>query len=219
MDNLGLSSKTRVQKMEENDHKIEAESLVEAELDLEIRGLLAGDERRGSIASQSNGRCVAPVFLHSFLTSGTDMARQQLAFLQNEFGKTYGMQHQPAPVDPVHVTKKRRWEMTEETKMRRSTGNQLVVNMDRLFQGAAMVFGWFCFWMLPCPQGITLVKAMETSSIHLEKEMEVEADRSARRKIEMKAEMRKKDPLRTLEGNSQGVDPSASSLGNHCGRK
>ena len=46
MDNLGLSSKTRVQKMEENGHKIEMESLVEAELDLEIRGLLAGDERR-----------------------------------------------------------------------------------------------------------------------------------------------------------------------------
>ena len=46
MDNLGLSSKTRVQKMEENGHKIDTESLVEAELDLEIRGLLAGDERR-----------------------------------------------------------------------------------------------------------------------------------------------------------------------------
>ena len=66
MDNLGLSSKPRVQKMEENGRKIDAVSLVEAELDLEIRGLLAGDERRGSIASQSNGRCVAPVFLHRF---------------------------------------------------------------------------------------------------------------------------------------------------------
>ena len=60
---------------------------------------------------------------------------------------------------------------------------------------------------------------METSSIRLEKEMEVEADRSARRKIETIAEKRKKDPLRTLEGNSHGVDPSASSLWNHCGRK
>ena len=92
--------------MEENGHKIDTESLVEVELDLEIRGLLAGDERRGSSASQSNGRCVAPTLLHDFLTSGTDMARQKLAFLQNEVGKTCGMQHQPAPVNPVHVSKK-----------------------------------------------------------------------------------------------------------------
>ena len=40
---------------------------------------------------------------------------------------------------------------------------------------------------------------METSSIRLEKEMEVEADRSARRKIETKGEMRKKDPVQLEE--------------------
>ena len=30
------------------------------------------------------------------------MARQQPVLLQNEFGETYGTQHQPAPVTPVH---------------------------------------------------------------------------------------------------------------------
>ena len=63
MDNLGLSSKTRTQKMEDHGDKIQAESLVEAELDLEFRGLQAGDERRGSSASQSNGCCMDPAFL------------------------------------------------------------------------------------------------------------------------------------------------------------
>ena len=64
------------------------------------------------------------------------------------------------------------------------------------------------FSMFPCLQGIiTQVKEMETSSIRLEKDMEVEADRSARRKIETKAEMRKKDPLRTLEGKQPWNGP------------
>ena len=106
MDNLGLSSKTRTRKMEDHGNNIQAESLVEAEVDLELRGLQAGDERRGSSASQSNGCCMDPAFLHSFLTSGAEMDRQQLALLLNEFGKTCGMQNQPAPVNPVHVSKK-----------------------------------------------------------------------------------------------------------------
>ena len=33
------------------------------------------------------------------------MARQQLATLHNELGKTYGLQHQLAPVTPVRVPK------------------------------------------------------------------------------------------------------------------
>ena len=89
--------------------------------------------------------------------------------------------------------------MTGRDENERCTGIQLVVNVDRLFQEAARVFGWFCFWMLPCPRGITLVKAMETSSIHQEKEMEVEGDRSARRKIEMKAEVHRGDPVHLEE--------------------
>ena len=44
-------------KMEVNGQKIQSESFAEAELDLEIRGLQAGDDRQGSSASQSNGCC------------------------------------------------------------------------------------------------------------------------------------------------------------------
>ena len=46
MDNLGPSSKTHTQKMKDHGNKIQAESWVEAELDLEFRGLQAWDERR-----------------------------------------------------------------------------------------------------------------------------------------------------------------------------
>ena len=59
--------------MEDIGQTISAESLVEAQLDMEIRSLQAGDERAGSDASQSNERCMDPAFLHSFLTSGADV--------------------------------------------------------------------------------------------------------------------------------------------------
>ena len=77
------------------------ESLVEAELDLGIRGLQA--RRRSSSASQSNGCCMDRAFLQNFVTSGADLARQQHVFLRSEFGKMHGMQHHRAPVTPVHV--------------------------------------------------------------------------------------------------------------------
>ena len=85
--------------MEEHRQQVQKESVAEAELDEEIRGLQAGEERRDSSASQLSGCCMDPTF---FLTSGADLARQQIMFLQNEFEKTYGAQHRPAPVTPVH---------------------------------------------------------------------------------------------------------------------
>ena len=85
------------------------ESMAEAELDEEIRGLQAGDGRRGSNASQSNGCGMDPTFLHSFFTSGADLARQQLMFPKSECGKTHGAQHQQA-MSPQEK---------EEKKMRR----------------------------------------------------------------------------------------------------
>ena len=48
------------------------------------------------------------------------MVRQQLAILQNEFEKRQGMQHQPAPVTPVHVSKEKKQKNREETNIRRS---------------------------------------------------------------------------------------------------
>ena len=64
--------------MEDIGHIIQRDSVVEAELDEEIRGLQGGGEMRGSSASQSSGCCMDPAFLHSFLTSGAALARQQL---------------------------------------------------------------------------------------------------------------------------------------------
>ena len=56
-------------KMEENGQQIHAESSVEAELDMDIRGLQAGDERRGTSASQSRAQ---PSF-SSFFFDGNSM--------------------------------------------------------------------------------------------------------------------------------------------------
>ena len=82
--------------------QIQKESVAEAELDEEFKGLQAADERGGSSASKSTGCCMGPTFLRSFLTPGADLAWQQLVLLQSEVGKTHGAQHQPAPVTPVH---------------------------------------------------------------------------------------------------------------------
>ena len=70
------------------------------------------------------------------------MGRQQLAFLQNEFGKTCGMQNQPAPVNPVHVPKKK-----AEDEGRDETEEEHRKSACRAWdcQGTVMFFGWFCF--------------------------------------------------------------------------
>ena len=54
------------------------------------------------------------------------------------------------------------------------------------------------FLILPYIQGVQ-VQAMETSSIHPEKEVEVDADRSARKKMEVKAEVHKEDTVHVKE--------------------
>ena len=61
-------------KMEDNGHKIQVESLVEAERDLEITGLQAGDGRRGCIASQSNGCCLDASIFQQFVAMGAEQA-------------------------------------------------------------------------------------------------------------------------------------------------
>ena len=66
------------EQMEDVGQKTQKESVAEAEQDEEIRALQAGDESRGSSASQSNECCMDPTFLHSFLTTGADLARQQI---------------------------------------------------------------------------------------------------------------------------------------------
>ena len=61
-------------KMDDNGHKIQAESLVEAERDLEITGLQAGDGRRGCIASQSIGCCLDASIFQQFVAMGAEQA-------------------------------------------------------------------------------------------------------------------------------------------------
>ena len=75
-----------------------------ADLDEEIRILQAGEERRGSCASQSNGCCFDPAVVEHFITMGAAQAWQQLAFIEGEVSRVYGGQHQPAPATAVHVS-------------------------------------------------------------------------------------------------------------------
>ena len=65
--------------MEDNGQKVQAESLAEAELDLEIRKLQSGEVKQGQQCNTEQ----CPAFLHNFFTPGADLARQKLVLLQN----------------------------------------------------------------------------------------------------------------------------------------
>ena len=83
----------------------------------------------------------------------------------------------------------------EEIKMGKSGEEQRVVKMVRQRQGAAMKgFQLVLSLILLSFQGIQ-VKATETSSIHLVKEMEKEADRFARKEVWIKAKISREDPV------------------------
>ena len=69
---------------------IQKASLVKAELDEEIRNLQAGEERRGSCASQFDRCCFDPTVVEQPITMGATLAWQQLAFIQGEISSVYG---------------------------------------------------------------------------------------------------------------------------------
>ena len=73
--------------MEDNGQGFWAETWVEAELDLEITGLQAGEGRRGSNASQSNGCCFDATILQQYVAMGAEQAMQQTSATQGEFSK------------------------------------------------------------------------------------------------------------------------------------
>ena len=81
--------------------QIQAESLSEAEVDLQIRALQAGEGRRGSNVFQSNGSCFDAVIV----AMGSEKAWQQLSLIQGELSKRFEVRHRLAPVTPVHVPK------------------------------------------------------------------------------------------------------------------
>ena len=68
-------------------------------LEEEIQALQAGEERRGSCASQSNGCCFCPAIVEQFFTMGAGQAVQQLAFIHGEIRENVG-QFQPEPTAP-----------------------------------------------------------------------------------------------------------------------
>ena len=107
-------------KMEKHGQSILKDSVAEAELDEEIRGLQAGDERRGSSASQAHGCCLDAGLLQQFVTMGAEQAMLQLSVLHGELRKIFEVQRQPAPVTPRCMSLKERWKKREEKNMRRS---------------------------------------------------------------------------------------------------
>ena len=124
---------------------------------------------RGSSASQSNGS--------DFL--GQFSSRQDQA------------QHQLAPVTPVHVLE--RGEENEEEQRQKASIRESGTPVP---MGAMKGFRLVLFLILLCLQE-TQVKARETSLVHLE-EMEVEADRSRRRRMGTNAEISREDPFLPL---------------------
>ena len=64
-------------------------------LEEEIQTFQAGEQRRGSCASRSNGCCFNTAVVEQFLAMGAVQAMQLLAFIQEEICRVYGGQYQP----------------------------------------------------------------------------------------------------------------------------
>ena len=97
--------------------KKQKESMGEVELDEETRGLQAGDERRGSSASQSHGCCSDTAIFQQLFALGTKQALQQTSTFQRV--PTQNLRRSISQRQPLGA--RPRWKK-EETKMRRSRG-------------------------------------------------------------------------------------------------
>ena len=116
----------RLAQIDECDQTIEKTSGAEAELYEEIRILQAGDEKRNSCASQSNGGCFDPAVVQQFITMGATQAWQQLTCIQGELSRVHAVQHQPAPATPVHVLEGGEGgDENEEEQRRRAASRQM----------------------------------------------------------------------------------------------
>ena len=156
-----MRSKKGMQRRKSLVNENQKEPMAETELDEELRDLQAGDERRCSNASQSNGCCMDPAFLQNFVATGADLVGQTAAFasLKRVWKSVWN-------AASANATSWRREK--EEKKTRRSSKEERRVapgNNQR--QGTAMKgFQVVLFLILLCLQGLQ-VNAMETSSFHL----------------------------------------------------
>ena len=86
---------------------------METELEEEIRIFQAGDGRRNSYASQSNGRCFDPAVVERLFTLGAPQAWQQIQALQEEFNRRFVGLY-PVPATPVQTSGRGEEEHREE---------------------------------------------------------------------------------------------------------
>ena len=110
----------------------------------------------------SNRECMDP-FLQHFFTSRADQAKQQLALLHCEINRMYGMQHQAAPVTPVHVPKEQAQE--GETVGDRDESSTWAPHGVAI-KGSRLAL----FLILLCCERMVQVMAAEMSSIRREEE-------------------------------------------------
>ena len=68
-------------------------------------GLRAGEEWRGSNASQSHGCCFDAAILQQFVALGAEQTMQEFSAIQGELSNRFEVPSQPAPVIRVHAPK------------------------------------------------------------------------------------------------------------------
>ena len=175
-----------------------------AEVEPDGGGLHVGDEMRGSSASQSNGCCFDTTVFQQLFAMATEHALQQIAAVKKEPTQILETQHQPAPATQVHVPEGRGGDEKEEEQREKSAESPNGVNQRQ--EAAMKGFRLVLFLILPRLQGMKM-KATETSSTHLEREKEKEADMFAGREVWRKPkdqQWRFPSPRKQLQQQAQG---------------
>ena len=110
---------------------------------------------------------------------GATQAWQQLSFFQGEVSRVFGPQQHQVPATLVHIPEGGEGgDDIEEEQRRRAASRQNGQCQEAALKGFQLVL----FLILLSHQGIQ-VKATETSSTHLQREMEKEADSLARKDV------------------------------------
>ena len=125
--------------LEDDGQKIKAETLNEAEQDLEIRALREGEGRRGS-----DGCCFDSAILEQFIAIGAEWAKQQFAILQSELDRV-DVQHTKCPESRRERNNQPRKE--QEKVGTRSRASQRTVSVGTQRHGVLQprFSSWCCF--------------------------------------------------------------------------